>query len=139
MAITKDQWVEIEKELEGLMPTVNFKLADDEINIRRVSTGEGKFQLCVYINNELEGKWFLGENERPECIPLVWKQRTKAKYSAKFIKQVEKTWGKRAAKKDYPHLHEKHVYHDMLFPKASVLVRQYKKIDGLELITKGEK
>ena len=136
MAITKDQWVEIEKELEGLMPTVNFKLADDEINIRRVSTGEGKFELCVYINNELQGKWYSTDSERPKCIKSVWKQRTKAKYKAKSIKDIEKIWGKRASKKDYPDLHDKIVWQQPLFPKASVLVRQFKKIDGLELITK---
>lgn len=138
MTITKEQWVKIQQELEGLFPSVEFKLGDDTISIARRAVAEGQFKLCVYINGTIEGGWFSENNDRPACVPNVWKQRSKAKYSAKDIKEIEKWYGKRRAKKEYPELHAKHIYHEPFFSKASVLVAQFKKIDGLELIKKDQ-
>ncbi|SFC04707.1 hypothetical protein [Pseudoalteromonas denitrificans] len=138
MSITKAQWAAIETELKGFLPTVNFKLGDDEINISKVRASENKFELGVFINGDIKGDWYLGEKVRPACIEQVWKKKTKAIYSPKRIKEIEKAWGKRLAKKEFTNLHDKITYHLPYFSKASILVRQFKKIEGLELIPKKE-
>jgi len=138
MAISKDQWAEIETDLKGFFPSVKFKLANDEISIGKVRASENKFELGVYINGEIKGAWYLEEHERPACIEQVWKEKFQARYKPKDIKDIEKSFGKRQAKKYYPRLHEKVTFHVPYFSKASVLVRQFKKIEDLELIKKEE-
>ncbi|PAJ68704.1 hypothetical protein CJF42_26260, partial [Pseudoalteromonas sp. NBT06-2] len=83
---------------------------------------------------EIKGAWSLADHERPACIENVWKEKIRSRYSPSAIKKLEKEIGKRNAKKHVPNLHEKYSYHVPYFSKASVLVRQFKKIEGLELI-----
>lgn len=56
-----------------------------------------------------------------------------AVYKEKEIKDIERIFGKRDAKKNFPNLYKRTEYLDPLFPKASVLVRQFKKLDGIQL------
>ena len=136
MTITKQDWIEIEEELKSMFVHIEFKLKDDVISVHRVQSGEGKTELGVYINHEIKGTWYLDDKERPACITDVWCEKSKAIYKAKDIKEIEKILGKRAAKKQFPKLHERMVYWVPYFSKASVVVRQFKKIDGLTLIKK---
>jgi len=138
MSISKDQWSEIETELQGFFPSIKFKLADDEIAINKVRVSENKFELVVYINGEIKGAWSQAHHERPACIEKVWKEKIRARYSPSAINKLEKEIGKRNAKKYVPNLHEKYSYHLPYFSKASILIRQFKKIEGLELIKKEE-
>jgi hypothetical protein len=138
MSISKDDWNDIEEKLKTWMPYVEFKLNNDIISIKRVMKGEGKTTLAVYINDKIEGSWARSddETERPICIVDVWCLRSASFYKAKDIKHIEKVLGKRRAKKEYPKLHDRQFWHVPYFSKASVLVRQFKKIDGLILVNK---
>ena len=139
MAITKEQWVEIEKHLAGLFSSVIFKYGEFEVTVTRSRVSESKTSLVVYVDGVIKGGWYSKDNERPACIPDVWRKRTSAKYTAKSIKSFEKIWGKRRAKKEMPELYEVTEYHTCDFTTAKSLVRQYKKLEGLELIKIGGK
>jgi hypothetical protein len=134
MAISKEQWGAIEKHLTGYFVSVIFKYGEFELTISRSRVSESKTSLVVYIDDMIKGAWYLEENDRPSCIPDVWRKRTRAKYTTKSIKDAEKVWGKRRAKKDFPELYEKSEYHTCDFTTAKSLVRQFKKLEGLELI-----
>ncbi|MGO2349830.1 hypothetical protein [Pseudoalteromonas nigrifaciens] len=99
MAITKEQWVEIEKHLAGFFVSVIFKYGEFEITVTRGRVSESKTSLVVYVDDVIKGGWYSKDNERPKCIPDVWRKRTRARYTAKSIKDAEKVWGKRRAKK----------------------------------------
>lgn len=139
MAITKEQWIEIEKHLAGLFSSVIFKYGEFEITVTRGRVSESKTSLVVYVDGVIKGGWYSKDNERPACIPDVWRKRTRAKYTAKSIKSFEKIWGKRRAKKEMPELYEVTQYHTCDFTTAKSLFRQYKKLEGLELIKIGGK
>ncbi|WP_064435498.1 hypothetical protein [Pseudoalteromonas neustonica] len=139
MTITKEQWIELEKHLTGYFCSAIFKFGEFEITVTRGRVSESKTSLVVYVDDVIKGDWYSKDNERPACIPDVWRKRTRAKYTAKSIKEAEKVWGKRRAKKEMPELYEKTEYHTCDFTTAKSLVRQYKKLDGLELIKIGGK
>ncbi|WP_447077698.1 hypothetical protein [Shewanella algae] len=135
--ISKEQWQQLETEMSALFVDVHFKYQGHELSIRRERDGESKTVLAVYIDGVIKGGWIVIKQDlaedAPSIIPEVWCQRSKAIYTAKQIAQIEKVWGKREAKKEHPRLHEKLVWHQPWFPKASVLCRQFKKLKGLEL------
>ncbi|BCV65090.1 hypothetical protein TUM17387_04490 [Shewanella carassii] len=136
-AISKELWQDIETEMTAMFVNITFTYKGHELSVRRERSGESKTVLTVYIDGFIKGVW-IGikqdlTNDAPSIIPEVWCQRSKAIYTAKQIAQIEKIWGKREAKKQHPRMHEKLVWHEPFFPKASVLCRQFKKLDGLEL------
>ena len=139
MAISKEQWGVIEKHLTGFFVSVIFKYGEFELTVSRSRVSESKTSLVVYIDDMIKGSWYLEENDRPSCIPDVWRKRTRAKYTTKSIRDAEKVWGKRRAKKEFPELYEKNEYHTCDFTTAKSLVRQFKKLEGLELIKIGGK
>ncbi len=144
--ITKEQWEGLEKTMAGSWVDVTMRYQGYELHITRVRTSESQTPLAVYINNAYNPAWgypdeLLPENtsrDRPSIIADVWRKRTKAKYKVKHIKDVEHIYGKLRAKKAYPDLYEHWEFFDPVFPKASVLCRQLKKLEGLELIDGGD-
>ncbi|EGR1143191.1 hypothetical protein ACSVUS_003685 [Vibrio alginolyticus] len=137
MKISKDQWAELEEKMTYGYVDIKFKYKGFELSIQRVRTSESKSVLVVYINGSYKLSWGLIDREsedRPSILTEVWKQRSMAIYKPKEIKEIEKVWGKRQAKKDFPNLHGRHTWYDPAFPKASVLCRQFKKLEGLELV-----
>ncbi|EHK1074265.1 TPA: hypothetical protein NKV10_002251 [Vibrio parahaemolyticus] len=137
MKVSKDQWAELEEKMTYGYVDIKFKYKGFELSIQRVRTSESKSVLVVYINGSYKLSWGLIDREsedRPSILTEVWKQRSMAIYKPKEIKEIEKVWGKRQAKKDFPNLHGRHTWYDPAFPKASVLCRQFKKLEGLELV-----
>jgi len=137
--ITKEQWEIVEKELAQSWVNVTFEYKGFELSIQRQRLSESKTVLGVFINGEIKGAWtnvFDDESSlsAPVIIKDVWKLKSKAKYKADSIKEIEKFYGKRRAKKEYPELHERYEFWLPYFPKASVLVRQFKKLEGIKLI-----
>jgi len=135
-SITKEQWEKIESELTGYMGRVKFKLQGFEV-LLSLEMSKQKIVPVVYIDGQIKGSWCSNENEKPEILEQVWCAKHRAYYSAKRIKNIEKAWGKRAAKKTFPQLHERATFYIPYFSKGSVVVRQYKKIEGLELVQIG--
>ena len=139
--ITKEQWKKIEESLSDMFVSdAQFKYKGFRLPVQRVRLGETKLALRVYINGEMKGSWFTDAfdgkaNKVTSIFKDVYKEVTRSTYSAKYIKQAEKALGKRKLKELIPDLHEKKSYWLPDFSKASVLCRQYKKLEGLELIS----
>lgn len=135
MKITKEQWAAIENELEGFFCNVAFSLEGYEVTVSRVQEKEGKTCLAVYIDDLIKGKWIMKDGgSKPNILDKVWKARTKSLYAPSKVKKFEKQFGKRRARKEYPELYHKQHWLEPYFPKASVLCRQFKKIEGLTLV-----
>ncbi|MCF7451909.1 hypothetical protein [Vibrio sp. A1-1] len=135
--ITKDQWKELEDKMTHDYVYIKFKYKGYELSIQRVRTSESQTALVVYINGSFKPIWGAIDREtddRPSILTEVWKMRSMAKFKAKKIKEIEKIWGKRGVKKDWPDLYDRHTWYEPAFPKASVLCRQFKKLEGLELV-----
>lgn len=134
MNINKEQWAEIEEKLTYDHSYINFQYKDTEINVMRKKVKEGKTELAVYLDGKICVGWGFTDSELFNPLTkLFWKQVSRSLYSQRYIKQMEKIWGKRQAKKEFPKLHEKLTYYRHAFSKASVLVRQFKCIKGLSL------
>lgn len=132
-AITKEQWQQIEDELSGMFACVKFSYQGSEIIVKRERKNESTTLLVVYIDGEIQGKWFTRPEDSPKVLPEVWCKRSSASYQPKFIERIEKIYGKRQAKKEYPDLHSRREWFEPFFSKSSVLCRQFKKLKGLEL------
>lgn len=132
MSITKEQWAGIEESLKAHYVVIKFQYQDTEITVNRVSSGEGRTELAVWINGKIGGAWGIpgNENFNPLC-EIFWHKRTKSLYTARQIKDLENVYGKRAATREIPNLHKKTTYYMPYFSKASVLVRQFRRIEGL--------
>lgn len=141
MAITKEQWQQLETEMAGLMVNISFSYQGHELTIRRCRAGESKTVLAVYVDGVFDNKWVTQiknlPSDAPQILPEVWCHKTTSRYKQKDIAEIEKIYGKRRAKKEYPDLHGKLVWLSPCFSKASVLCRQLKKLNGLE-ITKAD-
>ena len=137
MAISKEQWDKVESELAGTFGSALFKLGDHEISIQRVRKSESTTVLAVYIDGYIKGEWHTKEETRPDCLEQVWRKRYISIYKQADIKQIIKIFGKREAKKRYPNLNEKKEFLDCYFTTAKSLVRQFKRIKGIELILIG--
>ncbi|MCF2855950.1 hypothetical protein L1286_00575 [Pseudoalteromonas sp. SMS1] len=135
MPISKDLWETIRNHLAGTYPSVEFRLGEDKISITREPKSESQTILCVYINGLIKASWMQLESDKPACVEKVWKTRQFAIFKAKDIRRIEKTFGKREAKKIYPNLHGRGTYFSPYFTKSSVLVRQFQKIKELELVS----
>lgn len=135
--ITKEQLAELEEKMTYGFVDITFTYKGFTLSVSRVNVKENKTALVVYIDGVYKPVWGLIEREsedRPSIITDVWKQRSMARYTAKQIKGIEKVWGKRRAKKEYPDLYNRQSWYEPVFPKASVLCRQFKKLQGLAFV-----
>lgn len=137
-AISKEMWQALEAELASSWVNVAFSYKGYEVTIHRERKNESTTCLSVYIDGVIKGAW-MGSikslpDDAPTILPEVFATKSMARYKQREIKNMEKVWGKRGAKKSFPDLHTRFEYLMPYFSKASVLCRQFKKLDGLELI-----
>jgi ABC-type uncharacterized transport system substrate-binding protein len=64
----------------------------------------------------------------------VWRRQTRAVYPPSKKKELIKTFGVREAKRVFPNIDKVIEFWNPDFKTAASLVRQFKKIDGLELV-----
>ncbi|MCE7729648.1 hypothetical protein [Vibrio campbellii] len=134
--ITDSDWPNIQRQLESPYAHLEFKYKGQKITVVREYKNESQSKLGVYIDGCIKGEWIeVGSDtiERPDVIDDVWFLKTQAKYDRGLIKRIEKIRGKRKAKEVHPDLHDKHRFRWPWFNKASSLVRQFKKLEGIEL------
>lgn len=139
MSVSKEQWQQIEEELKNLYCRVVFDYQGQELGISRQRTGEGKLDLVVYLDGQFNWGWgWPNQKElfKPE-VQQIWRKRSRSLHSPVKKKKLIKLFGKRAAKKHFPNLDKKLEWWEPIFTSAAVLVRQYKKVDGLTLRTVG--
>jgi hypothetical protein len=136
--ITNEQWNGIQETLK-YHGNVRFRYQGTIIEASRGFVSEGKTAIDIYFDGRWKGVWARKDSsEYNPLTELFWSKRYISYYTPKQRTQIEKIYGKRRALKEYPKLYDKHEYLLPYFSKASVLVRQFKKIEGLELIPPNE-
>ena len=136
--LSKEQRATLQQSLAQPFGYANLTLDGHEINIRRCHIKENRSALVVFVNRALDTCAFRSVAEAPDIYRKVWRLRSAAVYSAKDVKAIEKVYGKRRARKEYPRLHDRHQYLDPSFNTAASLVRQLAKLEGLELVKMAE-
>lgn len=134
MAITKDQWSEIEREFSGLLGIVKFRLDQRDITVTKEQISESGLGYAVYIDEKIKFTW--GDPNGKDFNPLtrkLWHKKTRSLFSAKKKKELSKGFTKREVKKYMPDLDAKFETYSPFFTKLSVLKRQFQKITDLEL------
>ncbi len=131
--ITNEMWKKIEEELSRHFCSVKFQYEGRELSVERSYVSESQTALAVYIDGVIEWKHCHREGIS-DFHKAVWRGRSMAVYNQKDIKEIEKIFGKREAKKRFPNLHKRSEYLDPTFPKSSVLCRQFKKLKGITLL-----
>ncbi len=139
--ITKEMWEKLEEELSGVFVHVEFAYKGHRVTVERARHTESKSVLQVYIDGYIKGEWVSlkdgvdGVSDKaPSILKDVWRKATKQKYSQKQKTALTKIWGKRKVKKEHPDLDDKYVFFLPDFSKSSVLCRQLKKLEGIELV-----
>ena len=148
MSISNAQWKAIEAILTNPWCEMKFDLNGHEIYIRRARKSESKTVLEVFIDGAIKGEWMKdvakldpADEFMNQVVKQVWFHKFFARFKAKELAQLEKykkavgvrrfkaQWGDGDLKKQGWHYLQPH------FGTAATLVRQFKKIDGLTLIT----
>jgi len=136
MPIQKEQWDGIENELKSLFATVEFKFNERKITVQKQQIKENKFGLLVFIDGKISLKDMEWKGEQAD--PLVrqfWRKREKSLFSPSKVAEMTKRMGKKAKAEFISKggWDKKIIHYDPVFNTASSLVRQFKKIEGLEL------
>ncbi|MBM6483472.1 hypothetical protein ACQ9AT_00565 [Klebsiella pneumoniae] len=137
MAISKEQWASVQNTLGGLYGSVKFKLpTGEEIHVIKSFVAENKTALVVWIDGQRGNGWGWPhlDHFRP-VVRQVWRRRT-FRPGAAMVRNISKQRGGKAflKRKENAHLFEVREYWEPWFSTAASLVRQFKKIDELELV-----
>ena len=139
MAISVEQWTKIEKALGGLYWPVKFRLDGHELAVRweRISVNSQKYVLVVYIDGTIKigaGHPNLGHYD--PFTEKVWRKRTLTISLFKKRDMEGKTKREIAVcnslRKQFPD--KVNVWYDCCFNTTRSLIKQYKTLDGLELV-----
>lgn len=134
--IDKEQWADLESKLASYLVGVELQYKGHKLNIKRERDGESKTVLAVYIDGIIKGSWFLPDAEdRPDIVSDVWRKRSKRVYSHQKKAKIIKQFGKRQAMRVFPDIDKAIEFYDPYFNTSKTLIRQFKKLDGLELIS----
>ncbi len=146
MTITAAQWKQISDRLKCQYAQVEFSLNGHSIAVSRERKSESVSHLCVYIDGKIKGVWMQllteidpADEFMNQVVKQVWFQKFKARYSKKQLAEIEKHKRRVGVKlfKEIFGEDQKSQGITILFPNFSssaVLVRQFKKIDGLEYL-----
>lgn len=145
MAISKEQWAKILATAKTNWFSLEFSLRGYAIQVCRKQISESRLILAVYINGVIDGRWMKDLSEINESDALdsvltqVWFHRFKALYKKtqlQHLDKIKKSIGAKRFKELYgatPHK-DGITYLTPYFSTASTLVRQFRKIEGLELV-----
>lgn len=147
MSISKEQWKVIEAELKDGWVQVKFKLHCHEIYITRERKSESTTVLAVYIDGVIKGTWMKSlEDIDPadefmnKVVKQVFCHKFHKRYGKKDLENYAKAkrqCGTKFANGLYGKDPEKQgrTYLFPYFGSSTALVRQFKKIEGLELVS----
>ncbi|MBP1130466.1 MULTISPECIES: hypothetical protein [Serratia] len=134
--ISKAQCEKIADDLQRVFCHVQFNYQGTEISIVREHVSESRSHLVVYFDNKHCPGWGWKDSEQFNPLTgLFWSQRKRKLYPAKRVAEIEKQMGKRKAKEYFPQLHDSFCYSVPYFSSSLSLVRQFKKVAGLTLLS----
>lgn len=139
MEITAEQWKGLQETLQGIYVSAKLRYGDHDITVEKRRVGENKYALAVFLDGSIKGSWFDGDDEvYGPLVKLFWRKRTRALFKPKEKSRLKKDFNKRQVKELFPRIDETWVIYDPTFNTAASLIRQFKKIEGLELVTRIE-
>lgn len=98
MTITKQRWAEIESELDRQYSKLAFK-ADGYVVSAGLERNKNRLLIVVYVNGSIKGAWYPRRGQpMAEEARRFWRHTIKPVASQKFIKDMEKIFGKRDCK-----------------------------------------
>jgi hypothetical protein len=139
MTISAEQWVVLEKELQSLYGCAKLRLDGHELFIRwmNISKAGKTYALVVAIDGFTKiGAGYPSHGAYDPFVTQVWRKRSKVITLFKKTKSDRMSKREMAElnllKKEYP---DKTIeWYDPFFMNAKSLIRQYRKIEGLEFI-----
>lgn len=126
MTISAEQWKEINVALDGIVGRVKFRYKEHQLTVDVVQVKRA-LELCVYVDGEINGAWLSETHELRPYLEEVWYRKERSLFSAKQKKEYRGLVSKKQ-------LNQKAVAFVPTFPSPTVLIRQYKKLKGLELV-----
>ena len=147
MAISKEQWQAIAAELKSGWVSMLFRLHGHEVYVTRERKSESTTVLAVYIDGSIKGAWMKVVEEidpADEFMNKVVKQVFFHKFHKRYGKKqldeyakCKRQCGAKFANELYGKDPEKQgtTYLFPAFGSSTALVRQFKKIEGLELVS----
>lgn len=129
MTISKEQWNEIKQELDSLVGNVRFRYKEHLLTVTVVKIKRA-LELCVYVDGKIKGEWVDPTHALRPYLEEVWYRKEKYFLNAKQRKEYKGFLSKKE-------LNKKNVVFSPVFPSPTALIRQYKKLDGLELVEIG--
>lgn len=134
--ISKAQWEHITHFIKGLYNQIEFEVDGRSIKVTKTFFTENTMGYVVYIDNQVApGMGYRDMGMFDPITEKVWRRRSKAYYTTAEVKDLEKIFGKREAKKRFPKLNQSMVWYDPTFTTASTVVSQFKKVPNLVLKT----
>ncbi|EPI9148620.1 hypothetical protein ACTBUY_001957 [Salmonella enterica subsp. enterica] len=137
MAITKEQWRETQERLAISFMPVKFRLPTGEvISVHKEFISENRTALIVWIDGQRSAGWGWPDvNTFRPVVKSVWRRKT-FKPGASIVRRIAKEKGGKAylKRKENAHLQEVKEHWTAFFDTAASLVRQFRKIEWLELI-----
>lgn len=136
MTISKAHWAGVESRLKDWLERVEFTLNGKQIAMYKSFIAENKTGILVFLDGTQCGAWGLPDNK--EFDPLVkeiWRKQT-FRPGASAVRRISKVKGGKAwlKRKENAHYFEVKEYYLPFFLTAAAVVRQYRKIEGLELV-----
>ena len=138
-AITKEQWETIKAELQSSFCYVRFRYQDTVITVTRERQSESRTCLMVYFDGRYNLGW--GDSRCANYNPLTehfWFTKTRSLHSARQVAEAEKALGKRYTKKHMSSLYQSFGYRTPLFASSTTLIRQFRKVAELTLVTEAK-
>jgi len=121
---TKEQWKEIELQLDALFSPVYLKCDEYYVGFALVRN-KSKLVINVYVNGWIKGEWFGVGDKMSEEARRFWRLRTSACFTAKQLKLYEKIYGKRECKKKG--MYKKRMWPDPMWNRPRPLINHLKK------------
>lgn len=147
MAINKEQWQAIAAELKSGWVSMLFRLHGHEVYVTRERESESTTVLAVYIDGSIKGAWMKVVEEidpadefMNKVVKQVFFHKLHKRYGKKQLDEYAKCkrqCGAKFANELYGKDPEKQgiTYLFPAFGSSTALVRQFKKIEGLELVS----
>ena len=139
MAISVDQWKVINTKLQNQFASVHFALDGRKITVqwRRSSQTRIQFSLFVFIDGHIKiSTGWPSHGDYDSFVEKVWRKKTRTTSLFKIQELQGKSKRQIAVinklKKEYPD--RVMVWYEPLFLNPGSLIKQYKKLEGLEVV-----
>lgn len=120
--MTKEEWKRVEDKLSGLFGSVELLVDGYTVSLQRQMVGKNRLGIMSFVNGHYKGAWKEGDPEF-KYLRVI----TRAFYSSKFLKDLEKIYGKRQWKLEKNRFDKKCTYHSPVWFSVSGIRKQYEK------------